>query len=69
MLDRDHPIIERMERTGRPRRDESIYCPVCGEELTVEDVLYVRRDDGEILGCRYCTKRKNAKHAIEEAYD
>ena len=69
MLNRDHPIIEHMERTGRPRRNDDIYCPACGEELTDEDLLFVRRYDNEVLGCRHCAARRNARDVIEEIYD
>lgn len=52
----DHPDIERCERTGLApgQKDERIYCPVCGEELSIFDKMYIKRKNAEIIGCRYC---------------
>ena len=46
----DDPIIERMERTGYPRKSRGPVCPVCGEECSIvyEDA------NMEIVGCDEC---------------
>lgn len=68
MLERDHPDIERAMRTGFASKEIApIFCPVCGEELAYDDTLIVREDDGEVLGCHACTKRRNALLVMEEA--
>ncbi len=67
MLERDHPDIERAMRTGFASATlEPLYCPVCGEEVSYDDNLIVRADDGEVLGCPRCTKRRNALRVLEE---
>lgn len=51
---RDNPLIEMTERTGYPYpvEDDPI-CPECGAEC---EEVYVRNDDGEILGCNHCVR-------------
>ena len=52
---RDHPDIERIERTGYAEEPEPpLRCPGCGEELSVFDTVYVNRKTAEIIGCRHC---------------
>lgn len=36
--------------------DESVSCPVCGEELAYNDELYIRSGDRKIVGCTHCIK-------------
>lgn len=55
---RDHPDIERCERTGLApgQTGDSFRCPRCGEELSVFDEIYADRKSDEIIGCRYCVR-------------
>lgn len=52
MLERDHPVIENLMRTGYPTRErpESPVCPVCQERCSE---IYV---DGraDVVGCDNC---------------
>ena len=49
---------------GRCFPDSPIYtCPACGEELDATDTVYLHR--GEVIGCAYCTNKKQAYEAME----
>lgn len=66
MLERDHPDIERAMRTGfASAKSDLPRCPECGEELTIDDWVFVR--DGEVLGCEYCVERRNSDVLEETA--
>ena len=32
-----------------------VFCPICGEELHMDDELFVSR--GDVIGCTHCTER------------
>ena len=60
---RDNPEIEMTERTGYPYPiEEDLVCPECGE---VCDYVYVRKDDGEVVGCDRCLREVD----VEECPD
>lgn len=57
---RDHPDIERAERTGYGLpRDECgiICCPQCGEQLYHDDTLYKLL--GRVAGCTHCVEAES----------
>ena len=41
-----------------------VECPNCGTQLYTGETVY-RLSDGEIIGCEYCIKEKNAGALIE----
>ena len=43
---------------GRCREENSVYCPVCGEEV---GEYLVKANDGEVLGCDNCVTLKNVE--------
>lgn len=50
---RDHPVIESLMQTGYPYGEPKMYqCPVCGEDIGSDDVLYMAI--GEVVGCDHC---------------
>ena len=62
---RDHPDIEQIERTGYAEEPEPpLRCPECGEELTVDDEIFVGYSR-TIVGCSHCLHR----HSSEDARD
>lgn len=65
MTDLEHPDITRARRTGYGTRNaDTMVCPVCGEELTEDDDVYIGEND-DIIGCCYCVR---AHPAGEEFY-
>ena len=57
-MERDHPIVENLLRTGYPDGKAPIepHCPVCGEECSE---IYADRY-GDIFGCDECIKKSDA---------
>ena len=62
---RDHPDIERAMRTwhGLPQRGGVVCCPICGEELFLDDRLY--RAMGMTVGCSNCVKWERVDEFLE----
>lgn len=56
----EHPDITRARETGYGTSIEGIelVCPVCGETLEGGDTVY--KQDGEVIGCRYCVTEAEA---------
>jgi hypothetical protein len=62
----DRPDIERAMRTGFASHIHDLpRCPECGEELTIDDWVFVR--GGEVLGCEHCIERRNSDVLEETA--
>lgn len=62
----NHPDIECAMRTGFASRIRDLpRCPECGEELTIDDWVFVR--GGEVLGCEHCIERRNSDVLEETA--
>lgn len=38
---------------------DALKCPVCGEELSIFDTVYVQND--EVIGCEHCTETSTAE--------
>lgn len=54
---RDHPDIERTERTGYPDEPKKWpHCPICGEEC---DTVYLFQGS-DIVGCENCMTTESA---------
>ena len=41
-------------------------CPSCGTPLNYDDETIIRDLDGAIIGCQYCTSRREAGEAFEK---
>lgn len=46
------------------QREQTYICPACGEELDEADEVYIMGH--EVVGCEYCTEKKQAYEAFEE---
>ena len=63
----DHPDIAAAMRTGYPRRKMARMscCPNCGEELTLEEVIYIN-ETGEAMGCEKCVRAINSEEYFND---
>ena len=63
----DHPAIRNAELTGYPRSVSlrSLRCPGCGEELTIDDDVYLDYA-GDIVGCSRCIVRREASEVCDD---
>ena len=70
----DHPDIAAAMRTGYPRGKtvRMRCCPMCGEELTLEEIIYINAN-GEAIGCETCVRVINSEEYFSdnegESYD
>ena len=37
------------------KSDTTVICPICGEELTLDDCVYINAEK-EVIGCSQCVK-------------
>ena len=61
---RDHPDIERLERTGETGSGKYPHCPICGAEC---ETLF-RDKTGVVFACDECVEKQDAWESEEAFY-